>query len=100
MLELEQAGAERTFHVVVTAYVLSSIADCVTTAFALTGGAREANPFAAKLYTLYGIGGLFVFKAAIVGLVLVGLRHLPRRAAVWAGVAFTAVTAIAIAINL
>ena len=100
MLKLERAPAERTFHVVVTAYVLCSIADCLTTAFALVGGAREANPFAARLYAEYGIGGLFVFKAAIVGLILIGLRHLPRRAAVWAAALFTGVTAIAVLLNL
>jgi len=100
LLKLERAPAERTFHVVVTAYVLCSIADCLTTAFALVGGAREANPFAARLYAEYGIGGLFVFKAAIVGLILIGLRHLPRRAAVWAAALFTGVTAIAVLLNL
>ena len=100
LLKLERATAERTFHVLVTAYVLCSIADCLTTAFALVGGAREANPFAARLYAEYGIGGLFVFKAAIVGLILIGLRHLPRRAAVWAAALFTGVTAIAVLLNL
>lgn len=100
MLKLETATADRAFCAVATAYVLCSIADCVTTAFALVSGAHEGNPLAARIYALYGIGGLVVFKAAVVGLILIGLRHLPRRAAVWWGAAFTLVTAIAVAINL
>lgn len=101
MLKLDEATAERTFHAVAIAYVVCSVADCLTTAFAIAGGgAREGNPFAAKLYAEFGIGGLFVFKAAIVGLILIGLRHLPRRAAVWVGLAFAAVTATAVVYNV
>ena len=83
--------ATPAFAIVWAVYVAASVADCVTTQVALQSGLRERNPLAAGLYAHGGIGGLWAFKAAVVGLILIGLTLVPRRVAVVFG-GFLAVT--------
>ncbi len=89
-----------TFRLVLVAYVALGLADVLTTQYGLAHGGQERNPIAAALYAQFGIASLYVFKVLIVAVILVGLRLMPRRIAVWVGTAFAAVTALAVIGNL
>jgi len=89
------------FRFAVLMYVLFSLLDCMTSVVALaTGGARERNPLAASLYRGYGAGGLYVFKAVVVAIIVAGLMRVPRRLAIWVATAFAAAVALAVYGNL
>ena len=84
------------FAIVWAVYVAGSVADCVTTQVALESGLRERNPLAAGLYRHSGIAGLWTLKAAVVGLILMGLTLVPRRVAV----VFGGILAVTMALNV
>jgi hypothetical protein len=89
------------FSIAVVAYILFSLLDCLTTAVALTSGrAYERNPFASSIYASHGIAGLYLLKLAVVSVIIVGLRALPRKVALWVATCFTAVVALAVVGNL
>lgn len=89
------------FSIAVVAYVLFSLLDCFTTAVALAGGrAYERNPVASSIYAAHGIIGLYLLKFVVVAVIIVGLKALPRTAALWVATCFTAVGALAVVANL
>lgn len=89
------------FAIALAAYVLFSLLDCFTTAVALGSGiAYERNPFASSIYASHGIFGLYLLKFAVVGVIIIGLRALPRTVAVWVATCFTAGIALAVVGNL
>lgn len=89
------------FAISLAAFVLFSLLDCFTTAVALASGrAVERNPFAAAIYGSHGILGLYFLKFAILAVIIVGMRVIPRGAAAWLATAFTAAVALAVVSNL
>lgn len=89
------------FSIAVVAYILFSLLDCLTTAVALTSGrAYERNPFASFIYAAHGVLGLYVLKLVVVAVIIIGLRALPLKVAVWVATCFTAVVAVAVVANL
>lgn len=89
------------FSIAVVAYILFSLLDCFTTGVALASGmAYERNPFASTIYASHGILGLYLLKFAVVAVIIVGLRALPRNVALWVATCFTAVVAFAVVANL
>ena len=89
------------FAISLAAYILFSLLDCFTTAVALASGrAIERNPFAAAIYGSHGILGLYFLKFAVLALIIIGMRVIPRGVAAWLATAFTAVVALAVASNL
>jgi Domain of unknown function (DUF5658) len=89
------------FRWVLIAYALVSVLDWVTTNSALALGGHERNPIAASLYAQYGSVALLLFKAAVVAVIIAVLARIPRRImseriAVWVGIAFVVVTAVAV----
>ena len=97
---VDGAVTDWAFRVVATTYVAFSLLDCLTTAYALSHGGSERNPIAASLYRGHGIGALFLLKALVVAAILLALRLMPRRVAVWVGTAFAAAVAGVVAANL
>lgn len=87
------------FYAVAFGYVAFSLADLLTTSYALEHGGRERNPIAASLYASYGFGALVVFKAVVVAVIVLTLRFIPRRAAVWVGTVLAAVMALVVIAN-
>jgi hypothetical protein len=77
-------------------YVVGSVGDCVTTALALGHGLRERNPVARAIYEGSGMGALWAFKFAVLGVILYGLTLLPRRV----GLVFVAVLAVTIMLDV
>ena len=90
----------RAFAIVWAAYVAGNVADCVTTQIALRSGLRERNPLAAGVYAHGGIAGLWALKAAVVGLVLLGLTLVPRRLALLLAGALAVTMALNVNANL
>jgi Domain of unknown function (DUF5658) len=90
---------DRAFLLAAGMYVFFGTLDVLTTARALTHGAHERNPLAAALYTHYGIASLYLFKAAVVALVLVGLALLPRRVGIWVATVFAVVVGTIVIAN-
>jgi len=80
------------------AFVAFSGLDCVTTTYGVLHGAIELNPFESALLS-HGLEAFFVLRAAVVTLVLAALQLMPRRAAGWVALLFTAVTAAAVVAN-
>jgi hypothetical protein len=91
---------DAAFLFAILSYVLFSILDVMTTVAALRQGWHEHSALGASLYLHYGATGLWVAKAAVVGLIVAVLSVMPRRVAVWVGTAFAALTAIAVVENL
>src|ERR1700676_4071789 len=85
---VDRALTDMAFRLVAIGYVAFSLADVLTTAYALANGGRERNPLAASVYTSYGMGGLLAFKAGVVGVIVLTLRFMPRRPACWVGTVF------------
>jgi Domain of unknown function (DUF5658) len=77
-------------------YVVGSVADCVTTAVALGHGLHERNPVARAIYQSSGMGALWAFKFAVLGVILAGLTWLPRRV----GLVFAGVLAVVIGLDV
>ena len=101
MLEaIDRRVTDWLFYAVAMSYVVFSLADLLTTWYALAHGGRERNPLAASLYGAYGVGALFAFKAVVVILIVTVLRLIPRRAAVWVATVFTATAALVVSANL
>jgi hypothetical protein len=94
------ALTDLAFRLAALGYVAFSLADLLTTSYALNHGALERNPVAASLYQSYGIAGLFAVKAAAVAAIVLTLRFMPRRPAVWLGTVFAAVMAVVVAANV
>ena len=80
-------------------YVFFSTLDCLSTASALADGAGERNPAAAALNARYGIVSLFVFKVAVVAVILIALAAMPRRPAVWVLTTFAAAIGVVVIAN-
>ena len=97
---LDRAATDWLFRLVAVSYVAFSFLDCLTTAYGLAHGGRERNPIAAALYREHGVAALFAFKGLVVVVIVLALRLLPRRPAVWAGTVFAAVAAVAVSANL
>lgn len=76
-------------------YVVLSIGDVVATSYALAHSAHEANSIVARIYSLFGVAGLWLDKLAVVLIVVAGIwwlrRWWPRlpwmRPVTWAAVA-------------
>lgn len=98
--QVDTAAADFAFWLAAAGYIVFSLADCLTTAYVLARGGHERNPIASSLYASYGIGALFAFKAAVVAVILLTLRYLPRRPAVWVATAFTVTVALTVVANL
>ena len=90
---------DRAFLLAAGMYVFFGALDCLTTASALSRGARERNPLAAYLYRHYGMVSLYAFKAAVVTLILLGLATLPRRIGVWVATGFAVVVGLIVVAN-
>jgi Mg2+/Co2+ transporter CorB len=91
---------DAAFVFAILSYALFSVLDVMTTLVALGRGLHERNGLGASLYMQYGAAGLWVAKAAVVGLIVAVLALMPRRIAVWVGTAFALVTAVAVIGNL
>jgi Mg2+/Co2+ transporter CorB len=91
---------DAAFSFAILSYGLFSALDVMTTIVALGQGLRERSAFGASLWMQYGAAGLWVAKAAVVGLIVVVLAVMPRRIAVWVATAFALVTAVAVIGNL
>jgi hypothetical protein len=91
---------DAAFLFVIVSYVLFSALDVMTTIVALGQGLRERSSLGASVYMQYGSAGLWVAKAAVVGLIVAVLAVMPRRVAVWVGTAFAVWTALAVIGNL
>lgn len=81
-------------------YTALSLADCLTTSYALTHGGHERNPVAAVLYHAHGMGALVAFKMTVVVLIVVALRFMPRRPALWVGTSFATLMALVVTANM
>ncbi len=97
---LDEGYTAWTVRLAALTFMAFSSLDCVTTAYALSHGEREENPFVGAVYRDGGAGSLWVSRAAVVAVVLIGMRLLPRRLAAWAGVAATAFTAAIVVANV
>ena len=86
-------------------YVLFSLFDWVTTAVALDAGGAEGNPLAASVFSMFGSGGLLVFKALVVAVILAVLLWIPRRimslrVATWVALVFAVLSAVIVISNV
>lgn len=95
-----QRTGKGIFRLSACAYVVFGVADCVTTAVALTRGGHERNPFAAALYQQYGLASLFALKGLVVAVILFVLTRLPQRVAVWVTISFAVSAALVVVANL
>ena len=101
MLEaIDRRVTDWLFYAVATGYVVFSLADLLTTSYALQHGGRERNPIASSLYATHGFGALVAFKLAVVAVIVVTLKLMPRRPAVWVGTALAATMAIVVTANV
>ncbi len=100
MSRVDRTATDWAFWLVAVGYIAFSLADCLTTSYVLAHGGHERNRVAASLYELYGIGALYAFKAAIVAIIVLTLRYLPRRPGVWVGTVFAAGMALVVSANL
>lgn len=98
--QVDTRDRDAAFLFAILSYVLFSMLDVMTTVVALGQGLRERSALGASLYMQYGATGLWVAKAAVVGLIVAVLVVMPRRVAVWAGTAFAVWTALAVIGNL
>jgi hypothetical protein len=84
---------------VFVAALVAQLLDALSTAAGLSVGLDERNPFTVSVLRAYGVSGLLLQKVLVVGLLLAAMAKLPRRAAVVAVGATTAVTAFAVCAN-
>jgi hypothetical protein len=91
---------DAAFVLAILSYSLFSVLDVMTTVVALGRGLHERSALGASLYLEYGSAGLWVAKAAVVGLIVGVLAVMPRRIGVWVGTAFAVWTALAVVGNL
>ena len=97
-------GGRAVFLFAVTAYVLFSLLDWITTAVALGAGGAEGNPLAASVFSVFGNAGLLVFKAVVVATIIAILVLIPRRimslrVATWIAAIFAVVSAVTVIHN-
>lgn len=81
------------------AYIVFSLFDWITTAIALAAGGTEGNPIAASVFSMFGDGGLLIFKAVVVAVIVAVLVWIPRRimslrVATWVAAVFASVAAV------
>lgn len=76
------------------------VGDLVTTAYGLSVGLREQNPFVVEVLSRYGIAGLVGLKLVAVGWVVVIWRALGRHYGVAAMAGLTIPQSIAVVINV
>ena len=81
------------------AFGVFSLLDCMTTAYGVSHGADELNPFQAA-FIGRGLDSFFLLRAAVVTAVIAGLDYVPRRVAPWIGLASTALTGLVVVSNL
>jgi Mg2+/Co2+ transporter CorB len=91
---------DAAFALAILSYALFSVLDVMTTIVALGRGLHERSALGASLYMQYGAAGLWVAKAALVGVIVAVLAVMPRRVAVWVGTVFAVWTALAVVGNL
>jgi hypothetical protein len=100
LTRVDTRDREAAFLFAILSYVLFSVLDVMTTVAALHQGLHEHSALGASLFMHYGATGLWVAKAAVVGLIVAVLSVMPRRVAVWVGTAFAVLTAVAVIENL
>jgi len=100
LTRVDNRDRNAAFLFAILSYVLFSVLDVMTTVVGLRQGLHEHSAFGASLYARYGATGLWVAKAAVVGLIVAVLSVMPRRVAVWVGTAFAVLTALAVIGNL
>ena len=93
------------FFLALSAYVLFSLFDWLTTVFSLEAGGAEGNPIAASVFSAFGNTGLLTFKAVVVGVIIAVLMLIPRRVmslriATWVAAAFAVISAVTVIHNI
>ncbi|MBV8529364.1 MAG: hypothetical protein JOZ75_13720 [Candidatus Dormibacteraeota bacterium] len=93
------------FLLAAAAYVLFSLFDWITTALSLRVGGAEGNPLAASVFSIFGNGGLLVFKGVVVAVIIAILMVIPRRimslrVATWIAAIFAIVSALIVIHNV
>lgn len=93
------------FILAVTAYILFSLFDWVTTAVALGSGGIEGNPLAASVFASFGDAGLLAFKGVVVAVIVAILVFIPRRImslrlATWVAAIFAVISAVIVIHNV
>ena len=102
---LSRRDDRAAFVFAVAAYVLFSLFDWVTTAFALASGGSEGNPVAASVFASFGDAGLLAFKALVVAVIVAVLVLIPRRVmslrlATWVAAIFAVISAFIVIHNV
>ena len=104
-MRLSARDGRAVFMLALTAYVLFSLFDWVTTAVALASGGSEANPVAASVFASFGDAGLLAFKAVVVTVIVAILVFIPRRImslrlATWVAAIFAVISAVIVIHNV
>lgn len=102
---VSRRDSRAVFFFALSAYVLFSLLDWITTAVALAAGGTEGNPIAASVFSVFGNAGLLVFKAVVVAIIIAALMLIPRRimslrVATWIGAIFAVVAAVTVIHNV
>jgi hypothetical protein len=100
LARVDTRDRDAAFVFAIVSYALFSVLDVMTTIAALGRGLHERSALGASLYMEYGAAGLWVAKAAVVGVIVAVLTVMPRRVAVWVGTVFALWTALAVVGNL
>lgn len=102
---LRPRDSRAVFVLALSAYVLFSLFDWITTAVALAAGGAEGNPIAASVFSVFGNAGLLVFKVIVVAIIIAVLVLIPRRimslrVATWVGAVFAVIAAVTVIHNV
>lgn len=92
--------ADRGLRKPLTYFAALQMLDVLSTAAGLLAGLRELNPVTVDVLHRYGLAGLVIQKVPVLIGALLGIALLPRRSAVIAAWACTAVMAVVLAGNV